>query len=115
MDHSTDAERVSSDSLGLSAFKRLVDRSASAHVQIREYAGHWVVRRDEMPAGGEEALEAAARALLVSAEDPDHALRRDEDGSTLGSLDGYSLDPCPDEPEICWRLDHLALRVHRVH
>ena len=115
MDGSTDADPVPSDPFGLGTLQSLVDRSSDAHIPIREYAGHWVVRQDDMPEGGADILEAAALALLVSVRDPDHPIRQDEGGTPLRSLDRYGLEPCPDEPEICWRLDHLTLRVYRVH
>ena len=115
MGHLTRDEGRPPEHLSLSTLQRLVDRSAAAHIPLQEYADHWVVPQDEMPEGGEDVLEAAAIALLVGAQDRDHPLTPDEDVGRLKSLDRYSLGTCAEEPEICWRPDHLTLRVHRVH
>ena len=115
MGHLSSDDGTTLDYFSLGTLQNLVDVVALAHVPLREYAGHWVVRLDEMPEDGGDALETAAVALLVSAQDPDHRLTRDGFAGTLRSLDTYSLGPCAEQPEICWRLDHLSLRVHRVH
>ena len=115
MDHLRSDDGTPLDYYDLGTLQKLVDEFADAHVPLRDHAGHWVVRTDEMPEGGGDALETAALTLLVSAQDPDYPLTGDEDAGTVKSLDTYGLGPCAEQPEICWRLDHLSLRVHRVH
>jgi hypothetical protein len=115
MDHLRDNDGTALGYFSLGTLQNLVQDCAAVHVPLREYAGHWVVPLDDMPEGGGDALEIAAVALLVSAQDPDDPLAGDEAAGTLGSLSTYSLGPCAEQPEICWRLDHLTLRVHRVH
>lgn len=115
MDHLRGNDGSALGYFSLGALQDLVQDCAAVHVPLREYAGHWVVHLDDMPEGGGDALELAAVALLVSAQSPDHPPTRDEAAGTLGSLDTYSLGRCVEQPEICWRLDHLTLRVHRVH
>ena len=72
MDHLRDNDGTALGCFSLGTLQNLVQDCAAVHVPLREYAGHWVVPLDDMPEGGGDALEIAAVALLVSAQDPDH-------------------------------------------